>query len=254
MNPATNALFHVEAEQSVIGGLFVSPVAFADIAAILQPGDFGDYRHRLIFAAMRDLAKQPSPIDIVTVAERLESAGHCPDPVEMPYLVSMARDTPSAANVVAYAGVVQRYSHKRGLLQIADKMAIWARDDSDPSLTIAKVRSALESLTSAEQIAGLRVLADVLPDVLAELDERANRTQALLGLPTGLPLLDRLLDGLCAGRLYVAAGRPSSGKSVLGLQCAREAVRVGKTVAFFSLEMPAAEVVHRLLASDIPMD
>lgn len=247
-------LFSLEAEQSVLGGLLVSPVAFADVAAVLTAEDFARHDHRLIFAAMQKLAGQQTPIDLVTVGELLESQGQCPDPVHMAYLVSLARDTPSAANVLAYARVVSSYSQRRKLLKLADQLAVWANAERDAGKVISQMRQALDALDSASPQGGLRPLASILPDVLAELDERAHRTQALLGQSTGLGDLDTLLDGLCAGRLYVVAGRPSSGKSVLGLQLARHALLAQRPVAFFSLEMPESEVVHRLLAAEIPLN
>ena len=254
MNPVTETpLFSREAEQCILGGLMVSPVSLAEVAVLVSPDDFVDHAHRLIFTAMQELAAKQTPIDLLTVGERLESQGHCPEPVPIDYLVHLARETPSAANVLAYAGLVSSRSQRRRLLKLADQLAVWTREEHDPAKVLAKMRAALDGVAEQHPLIGLRPLADLLPDVLADLDDRAHRTQALLGRPTGLADLDRLLDGLCAGRLYVIAGRPSSGKSVLGLQCAREALRDELRVAFFSLEMPAAEVVHRLLAADIPL-
>ncbi len=247
-------MFSTEAEQCVIGGLFVSPVAFPDVAAVLRVDDFARHDHRIIFSAMQELTAKQVPIDLVTVAELLESKGLLDAAGGMGYQATLAYDTPSAANVMAYAGVVSSYSQRRNLLKLAEQMTLWVREDRDPAKTINRVKTALDLATQRQPLTGLRSLADVLPDVLADLDDRAHRTQALLGQQTGIPDLDRLLDGLCNGRLYVIAGRPSSGKSILGLQCAREATQQGRRVAFFSLEMPETEVVHRLLASDIPLD
>lgn len=247
-------LFSLEAEQSVLGGLFVSPVKFADVAAVLTAEDFSRHDHRLIFAAVQRLAAANTPMDLTTVGEWLESHGQCPEPVNLGYLVQLARETPSAANVLAYAEVVRSRSQRRKLLTLADQLAVWANAERDAGKVISQMRQALDALDSASPQGGLRPLADILPDVLAELDQRAHRTQALLGQSTGLGDLDTLLDGLCAGRLYVVAGRPSSGKSVLGLQLARQALLAQRQVAFFSLEMPESEVVHRLLAAEIPLN
>lgn len=247
-------LFSLEAEQSVLGGLFVSPVQFADVAAALRIDDFAQQDHRLVFAAMHTLVAQQTPLDLVTVGQLLERQGHCPEPVDMNDLIQMVRETPSAANVLAYAQVVSNRSRSRQLLALADQLAVWTRQERDPGKVITRLRQALDAMESQAPTIGLRALADLLPETLADLDERAHRTHELLGLPTGLPELDRLLDGLCAGRLYVVAGRPSSGKSVFGLQLARAALQAGQRVAFFSLEMPAAEVVHRLLAAETPLD
>ncbi len=246
-------LFSREAEQAVIGGLFVSPAELAGVAEIVAVSDLGNETHRKIYAAMLALAKAGDPVDIVTVAEHLEGSA-CLDDGDMAYMALLARDTPSAANVLCYAEVVRKYAQRRALLRLSGQLSDWAQRERDPEKILSDLRAAMDVIASNQPTRGLRSLADIMPEVLDALDERANRTQSLLGQQTGLPDLDRLLDGLCDGRLYVVAGRPSSGKSVLGLQLAREAALRDKRVAFFSLEMPAAEVVHRLMASDIPLD
>lgn len=246
-------LFSREAEQAVIGGLFVSPAELAGVAEIVAVSDLGNETHRKIYAAMLALAKAGDPVDIVTVAEHLEGSA-CLDDSDMAYMALLARDTPSAANVLSYAEVVRKYAQRRALLRLSGQLSDWAQRERDPEKILSDLRAAMDVIASNQPTRGLRALADIMPEVLDALDERANRTQALLGQQTGLQDLDRLLDGLCDGRLYVVAGRPSSGKSVLGLQLAREAVLRDQRVAFFSLEMPAAEVVHRLMASDIPLD
>ena len=245
-------LFSREAEQSVLGGLFVSPVALADVAVLVKANDFAEPRHRLLFATLQAMDAERQPIDLVTVAERLEAAGQLSDG-DMAYLVVLVRDTPSAANVLAYAGIVRSYAQRRRLLALADQLATWTREQADPAQTMTNLRAALNAIDAGQAFGGPKALAELLPGVLAELDQRANRTQALLGLSSSLPDVDRLLDGFCAGRLYVIAGRPGSGKSVFGLQTVRAALLAGKRALLFSLEMPATEVIHRLLAAEIPL-
>lgn len=245
-------LFSSEAEQAVLGGLMVSPVAFADVAALLTPADFFLEFHRRLFTAMVALQQKQQPIDPLTVAEWLESQ-HQLTPVEFASTAAMANETPSAANVLAYAGLVRSYARRRGLLGLADQLATWTRDERDADRVIARLRTALERLETGQDRTGPRRLADLLPDVLADLDERAHRTRGLLGLSSGLPDINRLLDGFCAGRLYVIAGRPGSGKSVFALNVIRAALETGKTTLLFTLEMPAPEAIHRLLAAEVPL-
>lgn len=251
---AKTPMYNLEAEQAVIGGAFVAPVQFAEVAARVTAGDFSREDHRLMFQTMATLTSKNIPLDLVTVGERLEADGHCPDPVDFGYLVSLAKETPSAANVLTYADIVRSYAQRRHLVRLAGMIPDWVDDERDAGKVISKIRQALDALERRQNVTGLRPLGDILPEVLTQLDERAHRTQALLGQSTGLPELDTLLDGLCPGRLYVIAGRPSSGKSVMGMQCARLAMQEGKRVAFFSLEMPAEEVTHRLLSAEIPLD
>jgi len=245
-------LFSDEAEQAVLGGLMVSPVAFADVAALLTPADFFLEFHRRLFSAMAALHQEHQPIDPLTVAERLESQ-HQLTSVEFATTAAMARDTPSAANVLAYAGLVRSYARRRSLLKLADQLATWTRDERDADLVIARLRTALETLETGQDRTGPRKLADLLPGVIASLDERAHRTQGLLGLSSGLPDVNRLLDGFCPGRLYVIAGRPGSGKSVFALNAIRAAIEAGKTALLYTLEMPAPEAIHRLLAAETPL-
>lgn len=245
-------LFSREAEQSVIGGLLVSPVAFVDVAAILCADDFSVEFHRRLFSAMADLTTAGQPIDVLTVCEWLESRNRLTS-VEFSACVAMVNETPSAANVLAYARLVRGYSRRRALLSLADQLAVWTRDERDADVIAARLRAALDRMETGKADAGPRSLADLMPAVLDALDERAHRTQGLLGLTTGLPDVNRLLDGFCAGRLYVIAGRPGSGKSVFALNALRAALEAGQRAVLFTLEMPAHEAIHRLLAAEVPL-
>lgn len=245
-------LFSREAEQSVIGGLLVSPVAFADVAAVLAAADFAIEFHRRLFGAMAELTKADQPIDVLTVCEWLEAKQQL-TPEEFASTVAMVRDTPSAANVLAYAGLVRGYARRRALLGLADQLFGWTRDERDADVVIARLRAALDRMETGKSDAGPRPLADLMPAVLDALDERAHRTQGLLGLNTGLPDVNRLLDGFCPGRLYVIAGRPGSGKSVFALNALRAALEAGQRALLFTLEMPAREAIHRLLAAEVPL-
>ena len=131
---AESLLFSREAEQSVLGGLFVSPVALTDVAALVKAGDCAVPRHRLLFATLQAMDADHQPIDLVTVSERLEAAGQLGDG-DMAYLVVLVRDTPSAANVLAYAAIVRSYAQRRRLLALADQLGAWTREQTDPAKT-----------------------------------------------------------------------------------------------------------------------
>ena len=245
-------LFSREAEHSVIGGLLVSPVAFGDVAALVQPDDFAEALNRKAFAAMAALDAKHQPIDLLTVGEHLEAAGALGDG-EFAMLAVMVQDTPSAANVRAYAGLVRNYAQRRALLALSSDLAAWTRHYADPAQILALLRTAVIALETGQTLVGPRPLSECLQNALETLDERFNRTGALLGLSSGLRDLDAILDGFCAGRLYVIAGRPGTGKSVFGLNVLRSVLVTGKRAVLFSLEMPADEVIHRLLAAEIPL-
>jgi replicative DNA helicase len=188
----------------------------------------------------------------MTVAERLEATSGL-TPEEFSGLAVLARDTPSAANVLAYAGLVRNHASRRRLLAASTAIADCAKTLPDVEQSLLKARALLDAIDADRPTDGPQELAALMPDVLQDIDDRAHRTKGMLGLPTGLVDVDTLLDGLCPGRLYVLAGRPGTGKSVFGLQAMRAVIAIGKRAALFTLEMPAAEVIHRLLASEIPL-
>jgi len=245
-------LFSPEAEGCVIGGLLVSPVAISDVMATVRAADFAVGFNRRAFGAMADLTAADQPIDLMTVAERLEATSGL-TPEEFSGLAVLARDTPSAANVLAYAGLVRNHARRRRLLAVSAAIADCAKNLPDVEQALVKARSLLDDVDADRPTDGPRALAALMAPVMHDLDERANRTKGLLGMSVGLSDVDRLLDGLCPGRLYVLAGRPGTGKSVFGLQALRTAIAAGKQAVLFTLEMPAAEVIHRLLASEIPL-
>lgn len=251
-----NAPLHSrEAEQSVLGGLFVSPVAFSDVAALVTESDFFEASHRVIFATLAALVAQKREIDLVVVLDALEGQGRLDAAGGMAYLATLARDTPSAANVLAYAAIVRNHAQRRALVNLGVQIGQWTLTDPDCGVTLNRLRRALEALDGISSTNGPRLLADLLPGVLDRLDERANRSPGTrLGAPIGLAAVDDLLDGLCPGRLYVAAGRPGSGKSVFGLQALRAVVAAGHDALLFTLEMPADEVIHRMLAAEQPLN
>jgi replicative DNA helicase len=245
---ADQQLASIEAEQSVIGGVLIAPVDFADIAAVVSASDFTTELHRKIFGAMVEMDAAKQPIDILTVAEWLEAKGDLHDG-EWAYIGASVRDTPSAANVLSYARIVRDRARRRELVQLGTELQGWAFRDGDAEKALLKLRSALERFDSGKQANGLVPLQSILSDCISIIDKRFEGVGPK-GVNTGLLDLDGLLHGLQSGKLYVIAGRPAMGKSLLGLQFAeRMSSGEGKTTAFFTAEMPNSEQVERLLAS-----
>lgn len=243
-----NLLASPEAEQALIGGLFLAPEQVAAVAAVVTPDDFSNALHRKTFAAMTAMDAARQNIDLVTVAERLETQGTLGDG-EWAAMAVMARDTPSAANIMAYARIVRDYTQRRKLVTLLCEAQRWAMEDGDAEKTHTRLRDALDALDSGKQTGGPVLLRDVIVDTVSVIDQRFSGTAAK-GMATGLPDLDRLVLGLHPGKLYVVAGRPAMGKSVLGLQLAAQTVIEHKKPAlFFTAEMPSQEQAERLMAS-----
>lgn len=240
-------LASIEAEISVIGGILVSPIAFSEVSAIVGSGDFSKELHRRIFAAMAAMDAAGQPIDVLTIAEWMESKGTLQDG-DWGYIGAAARDTPSAANVLAYARIVRDRARRRELIQLGTDLQSWAMQD-DAEKALAKLKSAIDAVADAAGLeSGLVPIKTLLPVVVNEIDQRFEGI-APKGSPTGLADLDVKTGGLKPGKLYLVAGRPAMGKSVIGLQMAARVVADSGKAAYFTAEMPNAEQVERLVAN-----
>lgn len=247
-------LYSLEAEASLVGGILIDPNQLPDVQPLVAPEMFYETVYRVIWEAILSLADEDHPIDPLSVSDRLERDGYMPDPVELGTVQRMVLETPSAANVKYYARIVAAHAKRRRLQALSALVANWTRPDAKPEDIAGKIREYLDTEDIGTVGVGPQPLGECITKTLEILDERARRGPGMTGLPTGLPELDDLLDGLCPGRLYVIAARPGMGKSIMGLQLARCAVQAGSSAAVWTLEMPYDEYVTRLFAAekDIP--
>jgi replicative DNA helicase len=240
----TEQLYSLDAEQAVLGGCLFDGTAYDRIADIISADDFALRQHKLIWGAIERLARDNTSIDIITVEETLQDAAD--DAGGLAYLGKLARDVPSAANVEAYAKIMAEYRIRRGLQAAGHKIAALANAESENR--IADAYRELEALHDERKQAPVKA-DDAMTELVDELDRRFNLTDALLGIPTGVGDLDDFINGLCNGRLYVIAGRPGMGKSVLGLQAALTAAKTNNPALLCSLEMGRNELMMRAAAS-----
>jgi replicative DNA helicase len=246
----------IEAEQAVLGGLLLDAAAWDNVADAVTREDFYRPDHRLIFAAIAALAGEGKPCDVVTVSQHLEHAGQLEEAGGLAYLSSVARDTPSAANVRAYADIVRERSLLRQLIRAGTDIAASAYNASGETASTLVDRAeqrvfeiAEGSFTRREGAVSVRTL---LPGVIDQIDEWHHNPDKLRGLPTGFTDFDKLTGGLRPGDLVIVAGRPSMGKTTLAVNMAEyAAVHPGTraSVAIFSMEMPSEQVITRMLAS-----
>ena len=249
-DPLTPPLHSLEAEQAVLGGVMLDALRFDDAADVLVGDDFYRADHRTIWCALCALQTDRQPLDVLTVSEWLQARGEL-DAGGLQYLATMARDTPSAANVSAYAQIVRDRSVRRQMLAAAQRIGTLAAEASDTPAALGEAQAMLLALseTSAAATRGPVLAREALRSYIEELDARHERGGAIAGEATGLEDLDRAVNGLEPGRLYVVAGRPAMGKSVLGLQIAASFAVRGLSTLVFSAEMPTAECLGRLVSS-----
>jgi replicative DNA helicase len=246
----------IEAEQAVLGGLMLDASAWDNVADVVRAPDFYRPDHRAIFDAIGALAGNGKPCDAVTVSEQLNLIGELEAAGGRDYLATLVRDTPTAANVRAYADIVRERSLLRQLIS--------AGTDIAASVFNNEGETARELVDKAEQKvfeiaeAGFRgrdgavAVRTLLPGLIDLIDEWHNNPDSMRGLPTGFADFDKITGGLRPGDLIVVAGRPSMGKTTLAVNMAEYAAvnpSIRSSVAIFSMEMPSEQVLTRMLSS-----
>lgn len=243
----------IEAERSVIGGLLLSADSWDAIAEIVTAGDFYRPEHRAIFRQIALLVDRSEPVDVITVADRLLATGELDAAGGHTYLAELAEQTPTAANIRAYATAV----HERAVLR---QLIAAAHDIADTGYN-PDGRSAEELLDEAErrimQIAeegpktgGPRAMEPLLSGALERIEELFNSGGDITGLTTGFVDLDKMTSGLQPSDLVIVAGRPSMGKTSFAMNLVENAAgKTDKPILVFSMEMPAEQLVIRMLSS-----
>jgi replicative DNA helicase len=244
----------VEAEQAVLGGLMLDSNAWDAVADIVYATDFYRRDHRLIFEAIAEVAEIRGSCDAVTVSENLESKGRLDEIGGLAYLGTIARDTPSAANVRAYAEIIRERSILRQLVAAGGEIAAAATDSHGRSATELVDEAERRVFEIAERgsrgKSGFIAIKDVLPQTIDRLDLLHQSPGEIRGVPSGFTQLDRKTTGFQPGDLIVIAGRPSMGKTTLAVNIAENAaIAKGVPSAIFSMEMSAEQLTLRLISS-----
>ena len=215
----------LEAEQSVLGGLMMDNGAWEKVEELLVEDDFYRRDHRLIFRSMSVLANSSSPIDAITVSEHLERLGHADDTGGLDYLAELVKNTPSVANIIAYAEAVRERALIRDMISAANEIA-------DAGFN-PEGRESTELLDFAEtsifKIAEKRnsdgkgpksLKGGLLKKTLDRIEEMNESKGGITGLSTGFTKFDQKTTGLQPADLVIIAGRPSMGKTTLAMNIA----------------------------------
>ncbi len=242
-----------EAEQAIIGGLMLENQVWDKIATKLCEADFYRSEHRILFRAISDLYSKEQPFDVVTLLDNLKSNQTLDEAGGEAYLFELANNTPSIANVSAYADIVREKSVQRQLIEVANDIADSAynpdgREVSD-LLDLAETKVfAIAEQTAAE--GGPEAIKSVLVRAVERIDALYHSGDSITGLATGLSDLDNMTSGLQNSDLIIVAGRPSMGKTTLVMNMAEHAaIKAGKPVLVFSMEMPADSLAMRMMSS-----
>ena len=244
-----------EAEQSVLGGLMLDNEAWDRVAERVIDKDFYSRPHRLIFQAMTRLSNAGNPIDLITLQEELERSEQLEESGGFAYLVEIAKNTPSAANINAYAEIVRERAVVREMISVANEIVEAGYEPQGRTsgdlldLAESKVFQIAEQRTSAnEGPQPLKLILEQTVDKIEELFKTPHN--GVTGVSSGYGDLDKMTAGLQPTDLVILAARPAMGKTTFALNIAEyAAIKSKKAVAVFSMEMSAGQLAMRLISS-----
>lgn len=246
----------IEAEQSVLGGLLLDNSAWDRLGGFLKEDDFYRFDHRLIFQHIVRLVVASKPADVITVFDSLQASGKADEAGGLEYLNSLARNTPSAANIRHYAQLVRDRSILRQLITVSDEISSNAFQtrgkDVKQILDEAETRIFAIAEESSRETQGFQSINHLLSGVAERIEELYNSESDsdITGIPTGFIDLDKMTSGLQPGDLVIVAGRPSMGKTAFSVNIGEHvAIEQQLPVCIFSMEMSGAQLASRMLGS-----
>ncbi len=243
----------IEAERSVLGGMMLSKDALADVLEMLDAQDFYRPAHGTIFTTILDLFGAGQPADAITVAAELQRQGKLEQIGGRAVLHDLVSAVPTAANASYYAQIVHDQAVLRRLVETGTRIAQlgYTTDGGDVAELLNLAQSEVYAMSDTKTTNDYASLYEIIPGLVEELELNSARDGQLAGLATGFHDLDKVLLGLRPNQMIIVAARPGMGKTTLAMDfCRHIAIKDGKPVAFFSLEMNRNELAMRMLAAE----
>lgn len=247
---------NIEAEQALLGAIFLEPSSLTLASELLIPEDFYRASHQKIFTCMLKLSDQGEPVDLVTVTSELADQKILEEVGGVSYLSDLANSVPTAANVEYYGKIVEEKSILRRLIRTATHIVSegYAREDEVEVLLNEAEKNILE-VAQRKNSGVFQNIKDVLVQTYDDIEVLHNRKGDITGIPTGFSDLDRMTAGFQRNDLIIVAARPSVGKTAFALNIAQNvATKTDENVAIFSLEMGAQQLVMRMLCAEGNID
>jgi replicative DNA helicase len=247
---------NVEAEEAVLGSLLIDPDAIIRVATFLTPDDFYLERHAWIYEAIHNLHERREPADMVTLTDEMERRGQLIEIGGPAYLSGLINATPTSIHVEYYARIIERTAVLRRLIDAAGKIARLAYQDTENAAEVVdRAEELIFAVASRQADRDLRHIRQALDKYYDRIEYLHQHRGEVIGVPTGLTDLDKLLGGLQRSDMIVMAGRPGMGKTSLALSIALQAARrLQKRIALFSLEMSDEQLVQRFISAETGID
>ena len=246
----------LEAEQSLLGGILIESDSLPSALEVLNGEEFYREAHRIIFRAMQDLFERSEPVDLITVANLLMERNHLDAVGGAAYLASLTEVVPSAANVSAYARIVNEKAILRRLIQTSNEIISWrygAGKSIEEILDYAE--KSIFTVTENRIRTSYSPIKDVVKKSIKAIEDLQEERELVTGAPSHFKDLDKLTAGFQRSDLIIIAGRPSMGKTAFALNIAcNAALKSNLPIGFFSLEMSKEQLAMRLLCSEARVD
>ncbi len=244
--------FSNEAEQSVLGAMFLDKDCIPDVQDRVKETDFYIDRHKELYSAIKELYDLGKPVDLVTLEEQLKLRGTLEKIGGIKFVVDVANTVPSTDSVKYYADIVKDKAVLRRLIRLSNEISGGCyRGDQETDDILARAQQGIIEITQGRTTKGLVHVGRYLNEGMDLLDALSKKDSTITGIPTGFSDIDRRTAGLHSAELILIAARPGMGKTSFALNIAQNAaVKYGKKVAVFSLEMPGIQVANRLLSAE----
>ena len=238
-----------ELEDSVLGALMIEKEAFGTVADLLRPEVFYKDQNRLVFEAIRELAVNDQPIDILSVGEKLKSKGTLEKAGGAVYLADLTRRVASTAHLHYHAEIIAKKATARDLISMAAQIEEKAFDETqDIDDLMQEAEAGIFEITQRSQKRSVTQVDSVIEEAFARMEKAAKNTGNISGIPSGFHALDKITSGWQTPDLIIIAARPAMGKTAFVLSMAKNiAVDRGIPTAIFSLEMSNVQLVNRLI-------
>src|SRR3989344_4314531 len=247
---------NLDAEMALLGSIMLRPEAMHDIVDIVSLDSFYSEKHRIVFETMMDLFTKRSPIDLLSISNKLKEKGWLDQVGGNTYLTEIVNVVPSSANIAYYASIVQKKYMMRRLIEASDHISqISYGENKELEEMLDAAEKKLFEVTNFNSAHKFTHIKEELGEAWDRLDRLHTEGNGMRGIQTGFPDIDLKLSGLQKSDLIILAARPSMGKTSLALDIARQAaVNHGTHVGVFSLEMSSQQLVDRMLAAQSNVD
>lgn len=245
-----------DAEEALIGAVLINKEVYLDVSQFLSAEDFFIVRNQWIWEAFQHLNETRQPIDLLTVKEVLNNRGQFEEVGGQAYLLSLVNQAPNAFHAASYGRIIEQNAIRRRMLEAANEVARLAyHQDQSIDTVVDEAEKAIFNVSERRIKRDLKPIREIVSEYYDRIDELAQRSDDIYGVPTGLIDIDSLLGGLQKSDLLIVAGRPAMGKTGFLLGVLRNAALVHKKhVAMFSMEMSNEQLLQRLIAMDTRID